>query len=154
LAIGMHPLDRLQFGGRENANARRAALIAALLRARLNPEHALHDFGRILQRKDVHAGSHAQFLERADQFFGRKVAARTGCIGAPSQTADGAIDDRNIFLKTSQNIFERTAKGIVEVECDLFSRDRSRDVPNHRSCLFRPADADRVAERNLVTAHG
>src|SRR3546814_4681881 len=90
---------------------------------------------------------------RTDTPFPYTTLFRSGSIGASAQPADRAIDNRNIFLETREDICERAAVRVMKMDRDLFPRDRRGNRPDHGPGLSRNADADRIAERNFVAAH-
>src|SRR3546814_15714045 len=90
---------------------------------------------------------------RTDTPFPYTTLFRSGSIGASAQPADRAIDNRNIFLETREDICERAAVRVMKLDRDLFSRDRRGDRPDHGAGLARTPDAARHAERTLVATH-
>src|SRR3546814_9905013 len=68
---------------------------------------------------------------RTDTPFPYTTLFRSGSIGASAQPADRAIDNRNIFLETREDICERAAVRVMKMDRDLFPRDRRGNRPDH-----------------------
>ncbi len=94
-------------------------------------------------------------VEEVDEVLGGEVAGRAGRVGQPPVPPVEASKQRTPADRPGRDVGERRAARVVEVERDPLERDPGvRGPGDDRADLRRDADADRVAEADLVEPEG
>src|SRR5690348_9539554 len=101
----------------------------------------------------INAVRDAKTVEQVEYVLRADVPRRPSGIGAAAQPGNGRIEHGNATLHHGHDIGERLAIGVVEMGGELFPRHLRRNRLDHGHALRRRANADRVAERDLVAAH-
>src|SRR5207237_6588559 len=101
----------------------------------------------------VDAGRDPEASAHPEQILGREIAA--GHLGErrSAYAARARIKDRDAFGHGHERVRERLAIRVVQMHADTLDGDPRVPVPGEkRADLAGRADADRVAERELITA--
>lgn len=68
----------------------------------------------------VDAGLDVHGVEQAEEVFGAEVSGSAGCVGAPAEATDGAVEVADAFDEAGEGVGLTEPAGVVEVESDVF----------------------------------
>ncbi len=102
---------------------------------------------------EIDAGLDAHSVQHIYDVFGRDIARCARGVRAAPEPSNRAVDDGDSQLKGSEDIRERLAPRVMEMDGELRDRYLRRNGLNHVLSFERSADADGIAEGNFIAAH-
>ena len=106
---------------------------------------------RALDRGDVDSGGDAAVGECAGHRLGGDITGRAGREWAAAETAGRAVEDAKAAFEGAQDVSDRLAVGVVEVEGQTVDRERRRGIEQGIGGGEGSA-ADGVGDAHLVAA--